>query len=236
MYDHDAFLAGLPSSAAACGPGPEDWVFDPIGLRFVQGPQGDDKFYWWDTKNPARFHWSFLPNRHPAIVAMAAQQPPTPTAPTPPVAVPKAMPAAVAVPKALPLTVAVHKAMPVTPLVPPHPGPPSAAAAGQAQAETAPHCQVPNPLGQAVVKENHGRLGPAGQWAEADRTVFIGNMPWWVERNTLDVIFRAVGVPVDNISMHKPSWGSGMRSAKVVVRNPATNLRRLVMELHGHLR
>ena len=66
------------------------------------------------------------------------------------------------------------------------------------------------------------------------RQLFIGNLPNYVEADDMVAIFQQVGVPLEHCHVFDVSV-SGMRSAKVIVANPAPNMPLAIKELHGHL-
>ena len=219
-----------PTSAEARGPGPWDLVWDLDDQWFYIGPHADDIVHFWDTTSHFAHHWTRMPRG-----TMGAGSSATPAAPgtamplaTTPAAMAAAPPAAMLVPMAIP------------PPLPRMPGPPSAAAAGGYVVPLADDMPGPTaPPGQEhnrhLQLHSHRPLGRPDTWPAQYWTMFIGNMPSWVQSEDVVAICEIANVQVGRVKIFPPALETGQCCATVLVRPPLANMQVLIQELHGHL-
>jgi len=112
-----------------------------------------------------------------------------------------------------------------------------AMAPGQAQAQAMAPGQaqaMAHGPGYVVVPPGNRALADASDWPTKYRQLFIGNLPAYVGPEDVEAIFRLMDMELVHCHVFEVA-PSGLRSAKVVVPNPAINMPMAIKELHGHL-
>ena len=103
-----------------------------------------------------------------------------------------------------------------------------AAVQAQAPIALAPVNTAPGPAPMDPVLAN------PREWPEEYRELFLGSLPSGTTADHVAAICSECGVHLQRVFVYE-SQRMGLLGAKLLVSNPAWNLRTLVAEIHGHL-